>query len=60
MSAEDVIVETIELDRKSAECGYPCYCPGDQPDLIQSPFPNSYVKEELGLQDELDMSSLRK
>ena len=51
---QEVIVETIKVDMRYATCGYPFCCPGTQPHFLKPYITNTYIKEILGVQEELE------
>lgn len=49
------MIDTLKLDPETAACGYPILCPGEQPHFVKPVFPNPYIADILGVQDEIDI-----
>ena len=54
MAASDVLVETYRLTLEYAMCGCPITHPGEQPHLVKPPFDNPFLKEHLGIQEDVN------
>ena len=53
MMPGEVVIETYRLSLDYAICGFPRYCPGVQPYLIRPEFDNPFLKDHLGIMDDV-------